>query len=350
MYIGHFAPFAPSRCGLYEAARDMCMADALSGHSALFFDTGVIENNQQASPQIGAIDERGNFKLQVSNLNELNNLDLVIAHTGINDNWLARIDAPVIWVLHGRPLACFRPEIQGKNQSYSLYNTVGHWKRIKKLLYFWDEFTPYWDNCLPRNKMVCLPAPPIDNYRFNAGGEKYKLKNPGKYNILICDSMREDFCNYEIVNNLIEVCKIHNGIKVHFFGSIDFPAANCWNILLNKLKDLDSLGDIEGRVTFIEQIYRSVDLVISPNKIITRTIGESIMSGTPTMTQQGNKVGTYQCDISNTKDFIEGFEIFKNDKDSNVDYTEVFQPVKETLSLEAYIKNITPIYKEVLQK
>lgn len=349
MNIGHFAPFAPSRCGLYEAARDMCMADALSGHNALFFDTGVIDNNIQSEAKVNAIDERGNFKLITSSLADLNNIDLIVAHTGINDNWLARIDAPVIWVLHGRPLACFRPEVFGRNQSYSLSNTVGNWKRVKKLLYFWDEFTPYWENCIPKNKLHCLDFPPIDNYRFNSGGEKYKLKNPGKYNILICDSMREDFCNYETVNNLIEVCKIHKGIKVHFFGSIDFPIANCWNILLNKLKDLDSLGDIEGRITFLEQVYRSVDLVISPNRIITRTIGEAIMSNVPVLAHEKCKIAVYGADISNTKDFIEAFEIFKHDKDQNVDYTEVLQPIKEMLSLESYNKNIVELYKEVFK-
>lgn len=349
MYIGHFAPFAPARCGLYEAARDMCLADALNGYNTLFFDTGVVEGDKQNSPQIGAIDERGSFKLFTSSIEDLNKLDLVIAHTGINDNWLARIDTPVIWVLHGRPLACFRPEVQGKHQSFSLCNTVGNWQRVKKLLYFWDEFTPYWENCIPKNKLHCLDFPPIDSYRFNSSGEKYKLKNPGKYNILICDSMREDFCNYEIVNNLIEVCKKHKGIKVHFFGSIDFPLANSWNIVLNKLKELDSLGDIEGRITFIEQVYRSIDLVVSPNRIITRTIGEAISSNIPVLTQEGCKIGTYQADIFNTYDFIEAFELFKNDKDNNYDYANAFIPIKEKLSLENYNIEISKLYKEVLK-
>lgn len=349
MFVGHFAPFAPSRCGLYEAARDMCFADALAGYNSLFFDTGVISGDTQAEMQVGAVDERGSFKLVTSSLEDLNKLDLVIAHTGVNDNWLARIDCPVIWVLHGRPLACFRTETQGRHQSYSLCNTVANWKRVKKLLYFWDEFTPYWENALPRNKLHCLEFPPIDNYRFNQDGEKYKLKNPGKYNILICDSMREDFCNYEIVNNLIEVCKRHKGIKIHFFGAIDFPIANCWNILLNKLKELDSLGDIEGRITFIENIYRSVDLVVSPNKIITRTIGEAISCGIPTLAQQPNKISAYGCDIFDTKDFINAFEMFKEHKDNNFDFKTALKPIQEKLSLENYNKSIKKLYEEVLK-
>jgi hypothetical protein len=350
MYIGHFAPFAPARCGLYEAARDMAKADILAGHGVLFFDTGIINDNKQDQPQVGKQDNRAGFSINVSSLNEINNLDVIIAHTGINDNWIVKTEAPIVWVVHGRPLACFRPELMGKNNSFSLYENISKWPRVKKMLYFWPEFTPYWKNVFPDNKLHSLEYPCVDNARFCPDGNKYEFKSKGKYNILLCDSMREDIDNFELVNGLIEAVRQLPGIKIHFFGSLDLPLPNCWNIVLNKLKDLGGLGDIVGRITNIEDVYRSADLVASPNRIITRTIGESILCGTPVLCQQGNKVGTYQCDVAYAKEVVEAVRLFITHKDQNINFVEEMTKLHKLFSFENYSKEMDVIYNDLSHK
>lgn len=347
--IGHFAPFGPGRCGLYEAARDMVKADKMAGNEILFFDTGVIEGNKQNESQVGSRDNRNDFILECEDLSNINKLDLIIAHTGINDNWIVRNDCPIIWVVHGRPLASFRPEIQGRTTSFSLYENVSQWQRVKKMLYFWPEFTSYWKNVFPENKLCCFDYPPIDTNRYSPTGDKYEFKSKGKYNILLCDSMREDICNYEVVNGLIEAVRKYQGLKIHFAGSIDLPIDNAWNIILNKLKDLGGLGDILGRITNLETVYRSTDLVVSPNRIITRTIGEAISSNTPVLCQQGNSIGTYQCDIANTSDVVEAIGLFIKDKDNNVNMCKLSK-LHGLLSLKNYSKNMEVIYSDLLRK
>jgi hypothetical protein len=350
MYIGHFAPFAPAKCGLYEAARDMAKADLLAGHGVHFFDTGIIEGDKQHPPQIGKQDNRAGFSVNVSGLEEINNLDLIIAHTGINDNWIVKNDCPIIWVVHGRPLACFRPELMGKNNSFSLYENISKWQRVKKMLYFWSEFTPYWKNVFPESKLHCLEYPCVDQARFCPDGKKYDWKEKGKYNILLCDSMREDICNFELVNGLIEAVRQFQGIKIHFVGSLDFPLANCWNIVLNKLKSLGGLGDIIGRITNIEDVYRSADLVASPNRIITRTISEAISCCVPVLCQQGNKIGTYQCDIAYTDDIVKAIGLFISHKDQKINFIEELKKLHNLISLENYSKNMESIYNDLSHK
>ena len=122
MKICHITMFAPSRCGLYEASRDMFLADKIFGHNVHMVDVGTIKDGKQLTePKSGQTDTRNNLGIITSDPMEINTSDIVFMHTGCSDSWLVKTQAPIIWVVHGRPLACFRPESNGKSQSYSLY-------------------------------------------------------------------------------------------------------------------------------------------------------------------------------------------------------------------------------------
>lgn len=345
MVICHIAPFAPNRCGLYEAARDMARADIEGGNNVIFVDAGITNNGVREDAKIGAIDNRGDFKLETASPHMINDADVVVLHTGVPDNWLVKCQAPIVWIIHGRPLACFRPELQNKGNSYSLYQNIAQWKRSKKLVYFWPEFKPHWDICIPESKQVIFEYPVIDNKRFTQIGDKYKLQNKGKYNILICDSSREDVDLYEMVIGCIEVAKEISGIKFHFFG-FDHPIPNCWNIVLGKLKQLGCLGDIYGRIGNMETIYRACDCLISPNRIITRTISEALCCGIPVIAQSPCKVANYTCDMSQPYDVYQAITKFIEDFNSGVDFKT--SKKAELFNMQNYSKKMNEIYEEIV--
>jgi glycosyltransferase involved in cell wall biosynthesis len=348
MIICHIAPFAPNRCGLYEAARDMARADIVGGNDVMFIDAGITSNGVREEGKVGQIDDRAGFKLETADPALINESDVIVMHTGVYDSWLVKCQSPILWVIHGRPLACFRPELQGKGESYSLYQNLAQWKRTKKMIYFWEEFTPHWDVFVSDEKKLVFDYPVIDENRFNAFGEIHTLQNKGKYNLLICDSAREDIDLYEMVIGCIEAVKQIPGLKIHFYG-FDFPIPNCWNIVLGRLKELGGLGDVSGRVTNMELVYRAVDCVISPNRIITRTIAESLCCNTPVIAQLGCKVADYTCDMADTYDVVDAIKTFINDYDSGTSKIGVFERSK-VFNMHHYSNKMNEIYKEVVNK
>lgn len=349
MIIAHVAPFAPNRCGLYESARDMARADILGGNDVLFYDAGITKDGIREAGKIGEIDNRGDFKLTTCAPGMLDSADIIIMHTGIEDFHLVRNQVPLIWVVHGRPLACFRPERMGKSESYSLYNTVAGWPRTKGMLYFWPEFSPHWEDVL-HGKDIVLPYPPIDENRFNDNKTKHVLTSPGDVNILLCDSEREDIDLYELSVGLVEASKKFKNIKFHYYG-MDLPdgkLSNCWNILLGRIKKYGCLGDVAGRMGDMEKIYNAMDCVISPNRIITRTIGEALSCGIPVITQNNplNLMSDFTCDMSDPFDIVEAIGLFMesrglSSKQSIRDRAKVF-------SLKVYSDYMKEVYKKIV--
>ena len=353
MKIAHVAPFAPNRCGLYEAARDMARADIFGGNTVVFVDAGISKNGKREAGQIGVVDNRGDFKLTTSDPSMINDVDIIIMHTGVSDSWLVQNQIPLIWAVHGRPLACFRPERMGKGSSYSLYNTLATWKRTRGMLYFWKEFEPHWSPIF-QGKDIVLDYPVIDEKRFNSKGKIFELQNKGDVNILICDSEREDVDCYESVIGFLHYIKTNPNekVKLHMCGldmtNNDLP--NCWNIILGKIKELGCLGDVYSRVGNMEQVYRAVDCVISPNKIITRTIGEALSCGTPVISQNNsnNLVCDYTCDMSDVNDVIEAITFFMKDfKQGHTDREKIIERSK-VFSLETYSKRMNEEYSKIL--
>jgi glycosyltransferase involved in cell wall biosynthesis len=341
MNIVHVAPFAPNQCGLYESARDMTKADYLMGHNVFFVDAGININNKLEFSPYGSIDNRSGFKLTTSDPIVLDFADIIIAHTYIPDVWLSRNDAPIVWIVHARPLASFRPEQNTNIKSYTMYAEVAKWKRTKAMVYFWDGFKHYWDVIFPEEKNICLEYPPIDLDRFNPNGEKHQIeeKHKGKYNVLICDSWREDIDLFEIVNGCIYAAKIINDIKFHFVG-FENPIKDCWQILLKELQKYNALGAIYSRMPDMQKIYRAHDFLLTPHKIITRTIGEALACGLPVVASKGCKVANHTADISDPNNVCN--EIINMCEILNCKNVPIF--TYEEFDLKKYGQKMTDLY------
>lgn len=347
MKICHVTMFAPSRCGLYEASRDMFLSDRYFGHDVYMVDVGTIKNGELLDePKSGQKDIRANNEIITSDSNILNDMDIIIMHTGCNDNWIVKTQAPLIWVVHGRPLACYRPELNKNSKSYTLYSHVASWQRVKKMLYFWKEFYKDW-SLIFNNKDLVIDYPVIDLGRFRKLESDFDFKNKGKYNFVVADSDREDVCNYEMIVSLVNALKSERlkdlDIKIHFYG-LDFPLENCQNILLGKLKEIGKLGDIEGRVLEIEKAYNKAHCLISPNSIIVRTIAEAICCNC-FIIANNCKVADINISMNNNfqmqnaiKDIID-----RIDKNIKPDITNI-----NKFSFDNYNKVINKVYRELI--
>lgn len=303
MKIVHFAPFAPCACGLYEAARDMVAADLEAGHEAYLVDTGATyttnEGMKHTPGEIGKEDKRGFYAITSANPIVAQTADVLIAHTGVPDPWFSTTQAPMLWMLHGRPRACFGPEQFGRGDSYSLMARIAKWPRVKNMITFWPYHEVYWKNIIPLEKLVVLSAPVVDFTRFGPGGHIHDFQNlGGDIDIALADSLREDVDLYEIANGALEFARNNRGVRFHFYG-MDDPL-RCWDYILSELRILGALGEVWARRPNIEEIYRAADIILSPHKITTRVIAEALCCGTPVIAAHGCEYATWNCDVSDT--------------------------------------------------
>jgi hypothetical protein len=325
MIVGHIAPFAPSRCGLYEMARDMIKMNELMGDTVYFIDAGI----QGEELKINCSDNRNNFNITTVDNSFIDKCDYLIMHTGIPDSWIVKTQIPLLWVVHGRPLASYL-----SNNSYELYINVSQWQRTKKLIYFWDEFNPYWENVIEKEKLFCFEKPIIDTDRFNNKCSKHEFKDKGTYNILIADSVREDINLFELMNCVCQVKR--QDVKFHFAG-IDLPLQDKDRIILNAMEEKKLLGDIIPRCDNIETLYNGSDIVVSPNRIVTRIIAESLSCKTKVIAQRGCKVTPYTCDFAYPKEFVSTLDQCLNSSNDYID--------DKMFDSNSYIKQ----YKEMIK-
>ena len=306
MKIFHVAPYGQNTCGIYEACRDALRADAAAGHEVYYVDKGYAKDGKMEYAPVGTVDDRGGFKMVTSDPKELDKADIIIAHTMPPHEWISRNQAPIIFIVHGRPLYSFRLEQNSKEGvvSYSYINELARWPRVKKMVYFWPEFTPFW-GIFPEGKCAELKYPIIDQVRFSVDGPKHILEDKfkGDFNILICDSWREDVDMFEIMNGAIQAVKDNKdkNIKIHTYG-VETNAGKikpCWDLLFVALDKLGAKGEVCGRMMNMEQVYRSMDAVLTPHRIVTRVIGESLSCGIPVIASEGCKITPFLCDPHN---------------------------------------------------
>ena len=348
MKIVHCAPFAPAACGMYEAARDMVIADILAGHETYIADTGSTTVGGVYTPGTpGKVDERGGSRVVSASPDVIWKADVIIAHTGLPDNWISPCQAPVIWIMHGRPRACFSPEYAGSGHSYSLMANLAKWPRIKAMVTFWPYHMKFWEPIVTPEKLVCLPAPPIDGKRFSSEGVTHDYGTMGgRKNIMIAESWREDVDTYEITHGAIELSKSMRDVKFHFYG-METPL-KCWDYLIAELRRLGTLGELWARCAGIEQNIRAADIVLSPQKIVTRSIGEALSCGVPVIAAKGCEYATWTTNTDEPEDVADTIKRAINDLDNDAHGVECQVALAASaFSLAKYSSYMDEIYKRI---
>jgi len=348
MKILHIASYSPNRNGIYEAARDLLKSDVLAGHTVYFADAGFTENNERVYVPTGTIDDRAEFKVVTSDPIIIDSVDIVVIHNMPQFSWFVKNQVPIVYVVHSRPHAAFKVEQKGIDiKSYSFDIEVSQWPRVKKMMYFWPEFKPFW-HMFPEEKNLIFDYPIIDQERFFPTGITHFIKdeNRGKYNILICDSPREDIDMFEIFNGAIQAAKDNKDVKFHIYG-VERPMKQCWEVLIQKLYELGAMGEIYIRMPHMETIYRSMDAVLTPHRIVTRVIGEALSCGIPVIASKACKVSQFHCDPHDPYSVSNAIKEFVNsDQEQN---KKNALEISKNFNLENYSKKMSEIYKEVIK-
>ncbi len=311
MKVIHWAPFAPFRCGLYEAARDMAHADAIAGHDVKFCDLGVPEGRDKPRPQGdpeqlgGKIDDRAGWQLVTSGWACSHDADLWICHDGI-PSWVSERNlVPQLWIVHGRPIYSWRLEVFGGwPGAFSLHTDLALRRRTFGFVTMWPELVPVWSS-MSAGKLRCIDHPCLDLARYSHDGPKYEIKKEsrGELNILICDTEREDIGCLEVATAALEAARSAPGrVKVHFWA-IEEKHGPAWQPMFQLLRQCNGLGEIHGREPDIEKVFRAMDVMASPHRIGTRTLLEALACGLEVVSDTECRYTRYQADPRHTADY-----------------------------------------------
>jgi glycosyltransferase involved in cell wall biosynthesis len=330
----------------------MIVADRLMGHDSNLVDVGITRGTEHTPGEPDKVDSRGGTEIVSVDYKIADYADVLVKHTGVPDFWVSRNQVPIIWIIHGRPGACFRPEHFGNGNSFTLMSQLARWPRVKAMVTFWEYHVKFWHAIIPKEKLVLFDAPPIDGQRFSRYGKKHDFEAlGGKYNIVLADSRREDVDLYEVANGCIEYARNNpgSGARFHFYG-MEIPLGP-WDLLFAELRSMNSLGEVWSRRPDMEDIYRAAHILVSPQMMATRVIGEALSCGTPVIAEKECRFATWKTDIRNPESVAATIASAVSDLKA---FPERIQQEVETssaeLSLEVFGEKMDELYNKVVRK
>lgn len=280
MRIVHVAPFAPGRCGLYETARDLLVAERRLGHDAVLVDAGV----QGEGPHYGQVDGRAASVVEACRPEDAGGADVLVTHTAPSRAVLDATDAPIVHVMHGRPRSSYLLE-RAKPDTSPVWRLLRQWgrdDRHRAFVTLWPSHVRAWRCAVPSERLHTLSGPPVDLVQWTPKGDRHDLGEG--VHVLVCDMWREDVDPLETLFDLAETAyrRPELGLRVHVYG-LRNPLGPAVEAVLGRLRRIGALGSAKGMMRGMAAVYRSADVVVSPQRIATRTVRESLACGTPVL-------------------------------------------------------------------
>jgi glycosyltransferase involved in cell wall biosynthesis len=298
MRIAHFSVFSPNQSGMYATVADMIRAERMQGIEAEFVDYGTDADGNIYS-KVGLVD--GDI-VSISPDWAYKNADILVRHSMIVEP-IAKVGIPMIMAMHGRPEYSFMLEHYNKSPVMSIMCNHETDSKYAAYISFWKEHQLFWSLIMPKRKIDYIP-PVVDLKKYSPDGEKYSFdKWSGCPNILVADLWREDITPFNaIVAAALFREKYVQGTKVHIFGLP--PAGKGFTSqYAERLRAAGVVGEANVMVPFMDQVYRTADMLVTPHKIATRVIRESLASGLPIVAGSSCPYSEYTADVNNQEAF-----------------------------------------------
>lgn len=278
MRVAHFAIFAPHGSGQYETVRDLVIAERMVGIDAGFVDCGAgdgYETRQGLSD--GEVETRS--------MEWAEKADIAIRHSVVPPRIFSKM--PVVLAIHGRPESSFQLERYGKAAVISALSAAVRAKQYAGAITFWPELVYPWQ-CILGDIDICLVPAPVNFETYKPKGDKYRF---GDYaagiNIIITDVWRDD----RFPLNLVFAAQYfrdhyYPDTKLHLFGA---PVKEKALGFLGRMQRDGVIGQVAGTVKYLDVVYRSADMLLTPNTIATRVVREALASGCPVVAPTASK-------------------------------------------------------------
>jgi len=292
MKIAHFAVFSPNLSGMYATVRDMIIAERMQGIEAEFIDYDIDPKGRVYS-KVGLHEHDIVTQSPEWAYKEA---DIIVRHSLVTEP-IMRVGVPTIMALHGRPEYSYMLEHYGRGSVMKILCAHEEDKAYNAYLTFWKEHVNYWQMMMPKRKVDYVPSV-VDLDKFNPEGPKYVFgAKSGSPNILIADAWREDVTPWNAIMAAIaykqKYCKT---AKIQLLG-LPTPKTGFISEFAQRLINAGMVGEALIHVPFIDKVYRSSDILVTPHRIATRVIRESLASGLPVVAGSGCPYTNFTGDI-----------------------------------------------------
>ena len=288
MKIAHIAVVTPHRAGLYETTRDLVEAER-----ALGLDARICDPTKESSGTERDVPIVNSDFVAVS--------DIVVNHSGLTSA-MRQTGKPIVHVLHGRPYSSFLLEQAGKVRVYNFLKQISSDPDYRAFVTFWPEFLPYFSTILPNDRLHTVP-PPVSLKRWSPDGPAgYGFHgHKGKVNVVVTDIWRRDKDPFHVINAFMLFARRVQGTRLHVYASPQKGTA--WALLKSLLEEAGTAGEITGFVKGLDNVYRAADVMITPQRIATRSVREALACGCQVVMAPGNSYTPYWADPEDIEAF-----------------------------------------------
>lgn len=267
MRLAHIAVATPRRCGLYETTHELVVAERAMGHDARIVDPKPVKRFAPGPRDRGVpVETKWGFAVKA---------DVVVSHSGHDGTPVAETRQPIVHVQHGRPISVFMRERANGSTGYSYCVARAPDPRYRSVVTFWSEHAPILRQLWAPKPVRTVPAPvDLDYWRpgetdYDFGGKR------GTVNVVVTDPWhRADACPIAMVHAFMLFRHLVPGARLHLYA-VDKPKG-----LAAVQKVLGpAMGVIQGWAADLRPVYQAADMVITPNRIYTRSIREAMACG-----------------------------------------------------------------------
>ena len=272
MKICHIAIVTPGKAGLYETTRELVAAER-----RMHVDARIYDPKPTAFYPVGQKEDRGALLADRSFVDEA---DLIVDHSGC-DGTTDGLKTPHILVAHGRPRYSFLSEVNGRAPVYSYHYRLEREEKYRAVVTFWPEHVAYLRATFQKTPVLAIP-PSVDLTAWSHSGPMgYSFGGKaGAFNLVCTDAWREDVDLFDTLHAAILAAREVNGIRVHIYGK-QTSSDRGWSSLWRVMRDAGILGEVHGWVKGLDNVYRVADMLITPQRIYTRSIREAMACGCP---------------------------------------------------------------------
>lgn len=273
MKIAHFSYFAPHASGMY-----VTIAELVAAENKLGMDAGLIDTNNYSG---GNTDESTGNLIVSKELSWADDADVYVLSSAIPQDYKLK-GKPIVMILHGCPRDIFEGELfnmNGKNEA-AFSTMLSYFKQTDKFKAFvtlWKEHYEYYKDYV--DDMYCVPAGcNLDKYKIE--GKKYGFVGSGAPNVVFSDIWRFMKHPYHILHGIKLAQKQLPNLKLHMYGLPEKDKA-LWYELCRTAGFDKFLGELDGIIFDLDDVYRAADMVITPVEVSHRITREAMASGTP---------------------------------------------------------------------
>jgi hypothetical protein len=273
MKVAHLAVITPNRCGLYETTREL-----VAGLRGLGVDSRLVDPSPRDDVEKPADEDRG---APYASMGWAVDADLLINHSGYDNTPLEKAKIPVIHICHGRPRSSFLSELAGKTPIFSYHYQKNKDPRIKAVVTFWPEHVEYHKVMFP-DKPVYYVQAPADMAEWSYEGPKgYKFHGKkGRVNVVLTDPFRDDVDAFVPLHAACLLAREVEQTKIHIYGC-RYDKKKGFSAILRRLQDDGCLGEVNGWVGGLANVYRAATFMLTANEIDTRSAREAELCGCP---------------------------------------------------------------------